>query len=106
MMKIRFSHIQFHATGNALHHNELFCVTTTHGLKALVHPHCTFPSEIMHVNKNKFTNGLRLNEGSGLNLVGARCLVFGRAHRDSTVGFLLLQGFNVGLAVECFNVES
>ena len=38
-------------------------------------------------------------------LVGTRCSVFGRAHRCSTVGFLLLQRFSVGLAVEyssCF----
>ena len=54
-------------------------------------------------------SGLRLNEGSGLKLsitsVGARCSVFGLAHRDSTVGFLLLQRFNVGLVVgysSCF----
>ena len=40
-----------------------------------------------------------------MNLVVARCSVFGRAHRGSTVGFLLLQHFSVGLAVEdssCF----
>ena len=53
--------------------------------------------------------GLRLIEGSGLKLsikfVGARCSVFGRAHRGPTVGFLLFQRFSVGLAIEyssCF----
>ena len=40
-----------------------------------------------------------------MKLVGARCSVFGRAHRGSTVGFLLLQRFSVGHAVgysSCF----
>ena len=31
---------------------------------------------------------------------GARCSVFVRAHRGSTVGFLMLQSFSVGFAVE------
>ena len=38
-------------------------------------------------------------------LVGARCSIFGRPHRGSTVVFLLLQRYNVGLAIEyssCF----
>ena len=53
---------------------------------------------------------IRRNEGSGLKcsiqLVGARCSVFGRAQWGSTVGYLLLQRFIKGLAVEyssCFN---
>ena len=40
-----------------------------------------------------------------IKLVGARCSIFGRPHRGSTVVFLLLQRYNVGLAVEyssCF----
>ena len=45
-----------------------------------------------------------LNEVSSLKLsiklVGTRSLVFGRVHQGSTVEFLLLQRFNVGLAVE------
>ena len=53
---------------------------------------------------------LRCNKGSGLKcsiqLVGARWFVFGRAHWGSTVGYLLLQSFSKGLAVEyssCFS---
>ena len=41
-------------------------------------------------------------------LVGAWCSVFGRAHRGSTVGLLLPQRFNVGLAAKyssCFSSE-
>ena len=41
-----------------------------------------------------------------IQFVGARCSVFGRAYWGSTVGFLLLQRFSKGLAVEyssCFN---
>ena len=48
-----------------------------------------------HLAQNRFLldgSGLRLNEGSSLKLsitsVGARCSVFGLAHRNSTVGFL------------------
>ena len=40
-----------------------------------------------------------------IKLVVARYSVFGRVHRGSTVGFLLLQRFSVGLPVEyssCF----
>ena len=36
-----------------------------------------------------------------IKLVGARCSVFGRAHRDSTIKFLLLQHFSVAFAVKC-----
>ena len=41
-----------------------------------------------------------------IQLVGARCSVFGRANWGSTVGYLLLQRFSKCLAVEfssCFN---
>ena len=41
-----------------------------------------------------------------IQLVGARCSVFGQAHWGSTVGYLLLQRFSKCLAVEyssCFN---
>ena len=54
--------------------------------------------------------GLRRNEGSSLNTfnqVGwGSMLVFGRAHRGSTVGFLLLQRFSVGLVVESTHLVS
>ena len=43
---------------------------------------------------------LALASKLSINLVRARCYVFGRAHRGSTVVFLLLQRFSVGLAVE------
>ena len=35
-----------------------------------------------------------------IKLVGARCSVFGRAHWASSIRFLLLQRFSVGLIVE------
>ena len=44
-----------------------------------------------------------------IQLVVARCSVFGRAHWSLTVGYLLLQRFSKGLAVEfssCFNSVS
>ena len=45
-------------------------------------------------------------ETCSIQLVGARCSVFGRAHWGSTVGYLLLKRFSKGLAIEfssCFN---
>ena len=38
--------------------------------------------------------------------VGARCSVFGRAHRCSTVGFLILQCFSFGLRLSTHLVSS
>ena len=66
-----------------------------------------------HLAQNRFLLdglGLRLNERSSLKLsitsVGARCSVFGRAHRNSTVGFLsmlVLSCFISVLYVYCFD---
>ena len=54
--------------------------------------------------------GLRLNEGTGLKtmskLVGVWYSVFGRAHRGSTVGFLLLQRFHVSSHVVDLNARN
>ena len=53
---------------------------------------------------------LRLNDGSGTKLLvkiaGAWWSVFGRAHRDSTVGCVLLQRFRVGLLLSTRLVSS
>ena len=51
-------------------------------------------------------NQICQNISRKLTLMRLRCFVFGRAHRDSAVRFLLLQRFKKGLAVEyssCFN---
>ena len=54
--------------------------------------------------------GIRLNNGSGIKLsvklAGAWWSVFGRAHRGSTVGLLLLQRFRVGLPLSTRLVSS